>query len=222
MRIKNWETFQHYKQGSNALRVTWIKVYVQLLDDREWCALSGDAARFLLMLWLMAADSDGEIGSPDDIAWRLRMAGKEVGKLLSEVSDWIDDPDGFLPRKEVGSLPRQDDETLPRKDSESLPSTKRREEKREEIDMDAFEVVWSTHRRGSKAKAIEEYRKAVPKKITHESLIEALAAYVSGFRDDFQGAHLERWIRDERWEEYDPDAMVAADELRGAEAARWV
>jgi hypothetical protein len=67
---------------------------------------------------------------------------------------------------------------------------------------DDFEAVWKTHPRGSKKKAWPEYRKAVPKRIDHDSLLSALKSYVrSELQDDFKGVHLERWIRDDRWEE---------------------
>jgi hypothetical protein len=68
-------------------------------------------------------------------------------------------------------------------------------------DASAFEEVWQVHRRGPKAKALDEYRKAVPKRITHEQLLEAVESYVDSFSGDFTGAHLYRWIRDSRWEE---------------------
>lgn len=67
--------------------------------------------------------------------------------------------------------------------------------------LDRFEEIWTTHRRGAKKKAREEYRRAVPGRITHELMIAALRAYVRSFGPGFRGADLFRWIRDDRWEE---------------------
>lgn len=65
-----------------------------------------------------------------------------------------------------------------------------------------FESVWQVHRRGSKSKAFEEYLKAVPSVITTEELLRQWTAYVQlTVRPDFQGTHLHRWIKDERWDE---------------------
>lgn len=49
--MKNWRTFQHY----NDRRPPWIKVYIALLDDLDFCAMSEAAQLALIKLWLMAA-----------------------------------------------------------------------------------------------------------------------------------------------------------------------
>jgi hypothetical protein len=103
---------------------------------------------------------------------------------------------------EATSEPREGPRTGPRegpKKKEEQPKNK----KRALPDYsDDFEAVWKTHPRGSKKKAWPEYRKAVPKRIDHDSLLTALRSYVrSELQDDFKGVHLERWIRDDRWEE---------------------
>lgn len=65
-----------------------------------------------------------------------------------------------------------------------------------------FEEVWAIHRKGPKADAYKQYRKAVPSRISHEDLVGYVTRYVTTFKGDFTGAHLHRWIRDSRWEEY--------------------
>ena len=61
--------------------------------------------------------------------------------------------------------------------------------------------MWNIHRRGPKAKAFEQYKKAVGEVITHDELVRALSDYASTLTPDFQGVHLWRYIRDARWEE---------------------
>lgn len=69
-------------------------------------------------------------------------------------------------------------------------------------DSDApFDEAWVVCRRGSKRKALHEYRKAVPSKVSHAVLLAAWRAHVSAASDERYVAHLFRWIRDERWEE---------------------
>jgi hypothetical protein len=64
-----------------------------------------------------------------------------------------------------------------------------------------FEIIWNLHRRGPKAKAYEEWRRAVDDVITQDELIKALRGYAATLTPDFQGVHLFRYIKDQRWEE---------------------
>jgi len=68
-----------------------------------------------------------------------------------------------------------------------------------------FETVWAIHHRGPKKQAYEAYRKAVANGIDHDGLLKAIKGYKMTLRDGFLGAHLFRWIRDERWQEQDGD-----------------
>lgn len=86
MRIKNWEKFQHYAKR----RPPWIKLYHDLLDDIDWHKLSGDSAKLLISLWLLASEKDGELPSIDIISFRLRLGKEIIIKLISELKQWID------------------------------------------------------------------------------------------------------------------------------------
>ena len=71
---------------------------------------------------------------------------------------------------------------------------------------EAFEEVWKIHGRGAKAKADDEYKKAVSNGVTHDVIVEKLTGYVAAeLRPDdsppFKGQHLFRWLKDERWQE---------------------
>jgi len=69
-RVKNWAKFQHYKYR----KPPWIRLYKEILDDREFMDLP-DASRALApCLWLMASESDnGTIPADlETISWRLR------------------------------------------------------------------------------------------------------------------------------------------------------
>lgn len=86
MKIKNWREFQHY----TGRRPPWIRLYRKLLDDREWHELDGEAAKLLVNLWMLAAETDGELPSPADIAFRLRVSEKNVSAILSRLSHWCE------------------------------------------------------------------------------------------------------------------------------------
>jgi len=92
IRIKNWRKFQHFKNR----HPPWVKLYRELLDDPEWHSLDGDAAKHLVMFWLIASEDESKQGTlPDQrtLAFRLRIPEASVKQLLGKLSYWIDDDD---------------------------------------------------------------------------------------------------------------------------------
>lgn len=84
-RIKNWERFQHYKQRTPP----WIKVYRTLLDDMDFYALSGDATKTLLQLWLIASETDGILPDIEQLAFRLRIDSKTLASHINELKNYV-------------------------------------------------------------------------------------------------------------------------------------
>ena len=89
MRIKNWHKFQHFKDR----RPPWIKLYRDILDDPEWYTVSGDDAKVLIMLWLIASEDGGELPDNKTLAFRLRTSEKIVAKSVINLSHWLDQAD---------------------------------------------------------------------------------------------------------------------------------
>ena len=85
--VKNWAKFQHYKSGRGA--PPWIKLYRELLNDKEWFALDPGAAKFLISAWLLAAEDNGNLPDSETIAFRLRLDSKLLAKYLTLCSHWI-------------------------------------------------------------------------------------------------------------------------------------
>lgn len=84
IRICQWSRFQHFKDR----RPIWIKLYRDLQHKREWRRLSGDAAKLLVDLWMMAADQDdsGVISSCiEDVSYDLRESAEKLRVLLQEL-----------------------------------------------------------------------------------------------------------------------------------------
>jgi hypothetical protein len=87
-RIKNWQKHQHFKDR----RPPWIKLYRDLLDDKDWHSLSGDAAKFLVMVWLLASedkDQKGQVPDVGTLAFRLRTSEATAKQLLEKLSQWV-------------------------------------------------------------------------------------------------------------------------------------
>lgn len=99
--IKGWEEFQHYKTGKNAAkRPEWIRLYTKLLDDIEFYSLSGDDAKLLFMLWMLASERDGALPDTKDIAFRFRLQEDAVKASISRLSHWVLGLSYDIPRTE--------------------------------------------------------------------------------------------------------------------------
>ena len=85
IRVKDWNKFQHFKDR----KPPWIKLYRDILDDKDWHRLDAKAAKALVMLWLIASESDGVIPDRETLAFRLRTTETEVDSLLSKLSHWL-------------------------------------------------------------------------------------------------------------------------------------
>jgi hypothetical protein len=89
LRIRNWAKFQHFKDR----RPPWVKLYRDILDDREWHRLNPSAAKVLVMLWLIASESDGYLPDPEELAFRLRISESEINEAISKLSAWLEQVD---------------------------------------------------------------------------------------------------------------------------------
>jgi hypothetical protein len=92
MKIRNWEKFQHYKSGRHAeKRPDWIKLYRQLLDSYEFHSLAGGDAKFLVLLWLLAAENGGLVPPVEKIAFRFHMTNQQVRDCIDRLhDDWLE------------------------------------------------------------------------------------------------------------------------------------
>lgn len=102
LKIRGWKKFQHFKDRTPP----WIKLYRELLDDPDWHALDGEAAKTLTMLWLLASEDQSKSGAIPDIrkaAFRLRMSEAELSAILRRLSDWIEvlDINAISPRYQL-------------------------------------------------------------------------------------------------------------------------
>lgn len=89
LRVKNWHKFQHFKDR----RPLWVKLYRDLLDDIEWHELDPVAAKALVMIWLIASESEGALPGNKELAFRLRLSEKQTKTVVSNLSHWLDQDD---------------------------------------------------------------------------------------------------------------------------------
>ena len=86
LKFRNWKQFQHFKDR----RPPWIKLYRSLLDDHEWHLLDPDASKSLVMMWLLASETDdGSLPAIKEIAFRLRTTENRIKSVLTKLSPWL-------------------------------------------------------------------------------------------------------------------------------------
>lgn len=70
-RVKNWRTFQHYKDRNPV----WIKLHFSILTSSDWVALADSSRLLAIVCMLVASRNNGEIdGSPAGLAYLQRIA----------------------------------------------------------------------------------------------------------------------------------------------------
>ena len=92
IRVKNWKRFQHFKDR----KPPWIKLYRDLIDDKDWHDLDGESCKILVMLWLIASEDDelaGRLPCLEKLAFRLRISEDELKTFISKLSEWLNQDD---------------------------------------------------------------------------------------------------------------------------------
>ena len=92
MRVKNFAKFQHFKDRSPP----WVKLYRDILDDPDWHELDAEAAKVLVMLWLIASEDESKQGKLPELkklSFRLRIEQKRLEKLCINLSHWLEHDD---------------------------------------------------------------------------------------------------------------------------------
>ena len=194
--IKNWTKFQHYQTGRGA--PPWIKLYRDLLNDRNWHLLEPEAAKFLVSCWLIASENEGNLPNIETLAFRLRLASKEVVKLISLCNNWIiSDDSNVLAERYQHATPETETDT--ETDKKRINSPK---QVRTQYGED-FEVFWSKYPKDanmSKKEAFTAWKRLSEedRKLATEGL-EGFTAYCRA-NPDYRPIHAVRYITRARWE----------------------
>jgi hypothetical protein len=120
-RIKNWAQFQHFKDR----RPPWVKLYRDILDDIDWHELDPQAAKVLVMLWLIASESDGNLPDTKKLAFRLRLSESKTSDVLSKLSHWLEQIDiNAISARYQDDAPETEGETDTEEERDSLSAAK--------------------------------------------------------------------------------------------------
>ena len=163
VKIKDWARFQHFKDR----KPPWIKLYRDILDDIEWHELNGDDAKTLVMLWVIASESDGVLPSFKELAFRLRSTEKSIKSIVSRLGHWLVHDDIGLISDDISISERyhDDDAELSKGYQNGIPMkalTRSQETEREtETETEsAFARFWSAYPKKSAKPAAQKAFKA--------------------------------------------------------------
>lgn len=124
IRVKNWAKYQHFKDR----KPIWIKLYRDILNDLEWHELDGDSAKALVMLWLIAAEDEGQLPDIKKIAFRLRMTEQKAKSILDKLLHWIEIDDIKL----ISDVYQDDIKSVSEPYQVDAPEKRREEKNRED------------------------------------------------------------------------------------------
>jgi len=177
-KVKNWEHFQHFKDR----RPPWIKLYREVLEQRDIALLSDRNFRVLVGLWLLASEDremDGSLPPVEDIAFRLRISKADTIKALDGLSDFLicDDINMISGRY-------QDD----------APETETETEKKTEKETDAL-----SFNKCSTSVDFDMFWKAYPRKVAKKDAARAFAKAKDRPPIDDLIAEVELQCKSEEW-----------------------
>jgi hypothetical protein len=182
-RIKDWHQFQHFKDR----RPPWIKLYRQILDDIEWHSLSGDDAKHLVMLWLIASEDDGNLPCSKQLSFRLRITEQQLAKTCIKLSHWLIQDD-------INAISDRYQHDTPETETETETET-------EVIDTvnDAAERIWNAYpKKVGKKDGMKRIEQAL-RKTSEDVLINAIREQFSSITDLKYVPNPSTWFNGERW-----------------------
>jgi len=202
--VKDWHQFQHFKDR----RPPWIKLYRQILDDIEWHSLSGDDAKHLVMMWLIASEDYGRLPSPKQLAFRLRITEQQLAKICIKLSHWLIQDDIAM----ISEGYR--DDTPERAGEETETET--------ETETDRFSDFWAAYpRKVGKAEAAKKWRAGKLGAMADEIIQDVLARITQEWdMSQMQFIpHPSTYLHGRRWEDMIiPRAKPQTGCLRGTTA----
>ncbi len=172
--IKGFTKFQHFKDR----KPPWVKLYRDLLDDLEWHELDAKSAKILVMLWLIASESEGVLPDTKKLSFRLRITEKEVISSCNNLSHWLEQVDinAISPRYQEA---RVETETETETETDIVESENSQSAKPDNPD---FMSAWESYPQrpgASKAAALRAWNARIKDGATADEMIAGTKRYAA-------------------------------------------
>lgn len=209
-RIKNWKTFQHFKDR----KPPWIKLYRDILDDLNWHRLAPADAKALVMFWLIASEYDGNLPPIEILSFRLRLSENQIKQHIISLSSWVEpfDISAISDRYQGDGLEAE---------TETEAETKYRSQKSDRQTFEvSFDAWWKTvPRKVGKGQARKAYKSALKKpNVDEQTLLDGIRRYArENAEKEIQFVkHPATWLNGECWLD-----DTAPQPVNGSDAA-WI
>jgi hypothetical protein len=209
--IRNWKKFQHFKDR----RPPWIKLYRDLLDDPDWHEMSGDDAKTLVMLWMIASEDEGRLPDTRKLAFRLRISNSKAEQLVNRLSKWlIQDDIKPTSGRYQDDAPETEGETETQEEGETELRAVAKATR-----PDPFEDFWKIYpkRDGAnpKAPARKKYLAALKAGASSEDILAATKRFAEEARSKGQIGtpyvpQAITWLNQQRWGDYPPLRVIVS------------
>lgn len=134
---KNWESFQHYSDR----RPPWVKLYVALLDDFDYIAMSGDGKAALVAFWLSCARYGHPLpNNPRFLAERAGIRPAHLRELIA--NGWVIEVakdasnDASVGASNLASTDASNPDSTHARGRASAPASARSREEEKEVEID--------------------------------------------------------------------------------------
>ena len=167
----------------------------------EWHQLSAESAKTLVMLWLIAAESnDGELPSTKELAFRLRVSIKSLETALSQLDHWLIS-DRY--QDDINLISKLGVKVLGETETETETEIEKEKPLSKEKTLDEFAIFWQAYpRKEAKTDAIKAW--SSPKFVGRLETILAALKTKQASGDWVEKKYIPlpaSWLRGCRWED---------------------
>ena len=183
-KVKNWSTFQHFKNRCPP----WIKLYREILNQLDINMISDCSFRVLIGCWLLASEDKTQTGLLPDtktIAFRLRKPETVILKAFSELSP-------FIYQDDINVISTRYQHDAPETETETEGETETETEKKRHNFL-CFDKCWKMFRSyGVKKTALKYWKMLKPE--DHADIEAKIPAYLQAVDAGRKQMQFEGWI----------------------------
>ena len=198
LRVKNLEKYQHYKDRCPP----WIKLHRDILRDYEFSCLQDASKLHLIMIWVLASQTDNRV--PHDAQWIQQQIGAKSRVDLKSLIN-----SGFLIVEQGASKALAGCEHVAIAETETETETETEPPIVPHGDRTGFEDFWTSYPKGRKVgkqAAIRAWKKIKPSQSLTDRIVKAITEQASnghfkGSRGDDFIPLPATWLNQGRWED---------------------
>jgi len=204
LKVKNWQEFQHYKDRNPP----WIKLHRSLLTDYKFACLQDASKLHLVMIWLLASQTDNEIPADPKFLQNALHLDQEpnLNELIEKGFLFMEqDASSVLAGRKQVAMPETETET----DNTSISDMEDSDTETPEDRTSDFQVFWEVYPKKSAKKKAETAWNRLPEKKKAAALQDIKRGRFDKVDRQFI-PHPTTYLNGERWEDEMPEQVTDA------------